>query len=188
MKSEWVRQELEWAMAREKELKRTFVLPIMLEEVPAEDLPAGFPERLQLRLSDFSRASVEALSQRATFALFKLVVDSFSSLQLELPQRKSLREMQDTLTAGQARLLGCVIERRSDAGQITQREIEAAMGQVHTPAELFYRLESLIVPESNLKRHPECLRPPAPRPRHLLRRYPALVGRYAARPRSKTKP
>jgi hypothetical protein len=144
LRSEWVKQELEWALAREKELKRTFVLPIMFEEVPAENLPVGFLERLQLRLSDFSRASVEALAERATLALFKLVAESFSSLQLEIPRRKSLREIRDELSAGQARLLGCLVQQRSDVGEITQREIEAAMGQSHSSAELFYRLESLI--------------------------------------------
>ena len=142
--SEWVKQELEWALAREKELKRTFVLPIMLEEIPAEKLPAGFPERLQLRLSDFSAASIAALAERAKLELFKLVVESFASLQLEVPPRKSLREMRDELSAGQARLLGYVVQQRNDAGEIKQREIEAAMGQSHASAELFYRLEALI--------------------------------------------
>lgn len=144
LSSEWVRQELEWALAREKELKRAFILPIMLDDVPSEQLPTGFPERLQLRLSDFSRASVEALAERATLALFKLVAESFSSLQLEMPRRKSLRELRDELSAGQARLLGRVIQHRNDAGEITQRQIEAAMDQSHASAELFYRLESLI--------------------------------------------
>ena len=144
LSSEWVKQELEWALEREKELKRTFVLPILLEDIPADDLPYGWPDRLQLRLSDFSRASVESLAERATLALFQLVTESFSTLQLEIPRSKSLREKQDDLSAGQARLLGCIVERRNDAGEITQREVEAAMGKSHASAELFYRLESLI--------------------------------------------
>ena len=81
MNSEWVKQELEWALEREKELRRTFVLPILLENVPADRLPAGFPERLQLRLADFSRASIEALADRAALAVFQLVTESFVLVQ-----------------------------------------------------------------------------------------------------------
>jgi hypothetical protein len=78
LSSEWVKQELEWAIEREKELKRTFVLPILLPEVASENLPAGFSERLYLRLSDFSLASVNSLANRASLKLFQLVVESFS--------------------------------------------------------------------------------------------------------------
>ena len=42
LSSEWVKQELNWAIEREKELKRTFILPILLEEVASEKLPHGF--------------------------------------------------------------------------------------------------------------------------------------------------
>jgi hypothetical protein len=102
LSSEWVKQELEWAIEREKELKRTFVLPILLPEVASENLPAGFSERLYLRLSDFSLASVNSLANRASLKLFQLVVESFSGLQLEIPRRESLGTIRDRLSAGQA--------------------------------------------------------------------------------------
>jgi hypothetical protein len=152
LSSEWVKQELEWAIEREKELKRTFVLPILLEEVASENMPAGFSERLYLRLSDFTRASVESLANRATLQLFQLVVESFSGLQLEIPRRESLGTIRDRLSAGQARLLGCVVQQCKGASEMTQREIESAMGQSHSPSELFYRLESLIAQGFLLKR------------------------------------
>ena len=48
--SNWVMQELDWALQRERELKRTFVLPILLEDVAFENLPAGLSDRLSLKL------------------------------------------------------------------------------------------------------------------------------------------
>jgi hypothetical protein len=143
--SKWVTQELEWALVREKELGRIFVLPILLEDIPSKNLPDELSDRLQLRLSDFSKASVESLGHRATLALFKLVVDSFSTLQLEIPKKKkTFLELRDQLRAGQARLLGCIERRRDESGEITQRLIEGEMNQSHASGELFYRLESLI--------------------------------------------
>ena len=142
--SKWVRQELEWAMQRERELKRTFILPILLEEIGPESFPAGSAERLFLRLSDFSHASVEALAKRATEKLFQLVVESYSSLQLEIPRGKSLTATRDDLSAGQARLLGYMVDNGRDGRDIPQRRIEQEVGYSRTSAELFYRLESLI--------------------------------------------
>jgi TIR domain len=142
--SKWVRQELEWAMQREQELKRTFILPILLEEVSPENFPPGFSERIFLRLSDFSHASVEALAQRATLKLFQLVVESYSSLQLEVPRAQFLKSIHDSLSAGQAILLGYVVKRCKDGGEIPHRQIERDMGSSRTSGELFYRLESLV--------------------------------------------
>jgi hypothetical protein len=144
LNSNWVMQELEWAMQRERELKRTFVLPILLEAVAAENLPAGFSERLFLRLSDQYRPSVQDLANRITMKLFQLVVESYSSLQLEVPSRKSLISLRDELTAGQAKLLGYLVEMGKDGSEITQRQIEQGMGYSHASNELYYRLESLI--------------------------------------------
>jgi len=94
-------QELECAMQRERELKRTFVLAMLLEAVASENLPAGLSERLFLRLSGQYRKSVEGLAESITMRLFQLVVESYSSLQLEVPSRKSLTSLRDELTAGQ---------------------------------------------------------------------------------------
>lgn len=144
LNSKWVRQELEWAMQRERELKRTFILPILLEEVSPEHYPAGFSERLFLRLSDFSHAAVEALAKRATMKLFQLVVESYSTLQLEIPRNKPLKAVRDELSAGQATLLGYIVDGCKDGRDMPQREIEKRMGHSHTSGELYYRLEVMI--------------------------------------------
>lgn len=144
LNSKWVMQELEWAMQRERELKRTFVLPILLEAVASENLPAGLSERLFLRLSDQSRPSVEDLAKRITMKLFQLVVESYSSLQLEVPSRKSLMSLRDELTAGQAKLLGYLVEKGKNGSEIVQRQVEQGTGHSQASSELYYRLESLI--------------------------------------------
>jgi hypothetical protein len=142
-KSKWVMQELEWAVQREQQLKRTFILPILLEPIAPESLPAGLSERLFLRLSEFSHASVEELARKATMKIFQLVAESYSALQLEIPRNKSLQTIRDELSPTQARLLGCLVECGSDGSEIPQHQIEQRMGKSHSSSELFYRLESL---------------------------------------------
>jgi hypothetical protein len=144
LNSKWVMQELEWAMQRERELKRTFVLPILLGVVASEDLPAGLSERLFLRLNDYEGSSIEALAKKATMKLFQLIVESYSTLQLEVPSRKSLISLRDELTAGQAKVLGYLVEKGKNGSDITQRQIEQGTGHPQASAELYYRLESLI--------------------------------------------
>jgi hypothetical protein len=84
------------------------------------------------------------LAKKATEKLFKLVVDSYACLQLETPRTRSLRDLQDELSLGQAKLLGFVVQKCSENSEIAQREIGEAMGNSHTSGELFYRLEYLV--------------------------------------------
>lgn len=78
LSSEWVEKELKWAIKRERELNRTFILPILLPGVSSESLPAEFSDRLSLRLNDFHVDSVDELAKKAILNLFQLVVESFS--------------------------------------------------------------------------------------------------------------
>ena len=79
LRSTWVRQELAWVIQRERELKRIFVLPVLLPEAVAEDLPPELSQRVFLQLADYGRASIESLARKATEKLFQLVVESYSS-------------------------------------------------------------------------------------------------------------
>ena len=63
--------------------------------------------------------------------LFQLVVESYSSLQLEVPSRKSLISLRDELTAGQAKLLGYLIEEGKDGSEIAQGRMVAV--KLHAP-------------------------------------------------------
>jgi len=80
LNSEWVRRELGWALEREKELKRTFVLPVVLDEESAAKLPPELKGRLHLRLHDFRTRGIEALAADATEKLFHLVVQNYEDL------------------------------------------------------------------------------------------------------------
>src|ERR1700680_146815 len=124
LSSKWVMQELEWAMQRERELKRTFVLPILLGGLASKDLPIGLSERISLRLNDYEISSIEELAKKASDKIFQLVVESYSSLQLEAPSHKSLISLRDELTAGQAKLLGYLVEKGKNGSEITQRQVE----------------------------------------------------------------
>ena len=144
LNSTWVQQELKWAMSRERDLERTFVLPIVLPETDPSSLPDELTERVFLRLTDYSRGSIEALAKQATDKLFQLVVESYSCLQPEVPRRKSLIAIRDELSAGQARILGYVMAQCQDGSEVTQRYIENSMQHVNASGELYYRLETLI--------------------------------------------
>ncbi len=144
LNSKWVRQELEWAIQREKELKRTFILPILLEKVPPKKLPPEFSQRLFLRPRDFTRIAVEDLAKQATLKLFQLVVESYSSLELEVPHANSLKAIHDELSAGQANLLAIIVEMGKEWADIPQREIEQAVNHSYSSGETYYRLEALI--------------------------------------------
>lgn len=144
LNSKWVKQELEWAIQREKELKRTFILPILLEKVPSKRLPPGFSDRLFLRPRDFTKTAVEDLAKQVTLKLFQLVVESYSSLQLAVPRSHPLKAVLDELSAGQAKLLANIVEMTKDGTDVPQREIEQAMSRSYTSGETYYRLEVLI--------------------------------------------
>jgi DNA-binding MarR family transcriptional regulator len=115
-----------------------------LEAIALDELPDGIAERSFLRLSDFDQLSVQALAKSATIKLFQLVVESYSSLQVQISGRKSLRSIRDGLSAGQARLLGFLVEKGRDGDEISQRQIEQKMLQPQASVELYYRLEVLI--------------------------------------------
>ena len=77
LKSEWVRRELCWALAREKALERKFILPIIIEDTAP--LPPDLGDRLYLRLADFSAASIRHIALVATDRIFELVLKSWPS-------------------------------------------------------------------------------------------------------------
>ncbi len=81
LRSDWVRKELEWALEREDEIGRTFLLPIVVESIPPDALPDSLRSRVQLRLADHKQASVSALASQIAERLFQLIAKSFDSQQ-----------------------------------------------------------------------------------------------------------
>lgn len=53
LESEWVMKELNWALERESEIERTFVLPILLCDLETRSIPPVLSERLVLKLYDY---------------------------------------------------------------------------------------------------------------------------------------
>ncbi len=83
LESEWVKKELKWALEREKELQRTFVLPILINDANLDNLPSEFEDRLYLTLPDYNKESVKVLADKVTLQLFDLVIKSLSELKYE---------------------------------------------------------------------------------------------------------
>lgn len=70
VRSEWVKNELNWAIERENSIGRTFVLPVLLEDIWDEVEPENFRSRLYLKCFDQSEASVKAFAERLKDQLF----------------------------------------------------------------------------------------------------------------------
>jgi DNA-binding MarR family transcriptional regulator len=152
LRSKWVVQELEWARRREQKLKRTFVLPILLDDVAPNELPEGFSERISLRLNDYNHSTVEELARRATLKLFQLVADNYAALQARsFPAR--LVTLRRELTPGQSKLLGYLVDECRSGRSISQTRIQELMGARYGASEVYYRLESLVLQGFVSKRH-----------------------------------
>jgi len=135
--SRWVCQELDWAMERERFLGRPFVLPILLGDFDITSLPPELRDRLGLRLSDYSKASVQALAKKATDSLFQLVVESYLTLQHTLRRARSATNV----TKRQKQILEYV----ANNPRVSSKRIADAFGYDRYSSELFYRLENLVL-------------------------------------------
>lgn len=135
LESDWVRQELEWALEREASMGRAFILPILLGDVDITSLPSELSDRLGLKLHDYSKLSVESLAKNATERLFKLVVDSFNGYQMQMSRLRR----HSPITKKQQEILEVVANNRG----VESDEIESKLGYDRRNAELRYRLEHL---------------------------------------------
>jgi DeoR/GlpR family transcriptional regulator of sugar metabolism len=71
IKSEWVVKELNWAIEHEKQINRTFILPIIIEpEVLSQQLPFDLINRKYLSCYDFNENSIKNLADSIMSELF----------------------------------------------------------------------------------------------------------------------
>lgn len=71
VKSQWVITELAWAIEHEKQIRRTFILPIIIEqEVLSEPLPFELNNRKYLSCYDFNETSIKNLADNIMSELF----------------------------------------------------------------------------------------------------------------------
>jgi len=64
VRSKWVRRELEWALGRERELGRVFILPIVLDERSWSELPENVQNKRYLLCTDFSENGIKDFANR----------------------------------------------------------------------------------------------------------------------------
>jgi hypothetical protein len=91
IKSDWVKQELEWALEREKKIGRTFVLPVLVEDIWDEVEPEEFRRRKYLKCLDQSKEGVRNCAQTLSnhiFAWLSRYLDESKRTRLKNPDIK----------------------------------------------------------------------------------------------------
>jgi len=95
--SEWVTRELEWALEREKNIGRVFVLPVLLDDVWGMVEPAEFRNRLYIKCFDQSEDAVREVARKLSDHIF-----SWLSRHLDESKRKDLEKKRDAEATGEA--------------------------------------------------------------------------------------
>ena len=98
IKSAWVLKELEWAINHEKEIGRTFLLPIVLEKEAWLNLPIeDFKGRKYLLCDDYSENHVRALANNLISELFAWLSREKSTTNKDKidPNLKVLKDAED---------------------------------------------------------------------------------------------
>jgi hypothetical protein len=80
MKSDWVERELNWALQREEALGRTFVLPVLLDDIRDTIRDDPITQRLYLMAFDHSDTGLEQTAQAISKNLFAQISRHFSNL------------------------------------------------------------------------------------------------------------
>jgi DeoR/GlpR family transcriptional regulator of sugar metabolism len=89
--SEWVKQELQWALEYEQKLGRTFVLPVVLDRDAWNRIePEALRKRKFLECADFSEEGIKLLANGLIFQLFSWVSRDLAVTQAQ-PLESSLK-------------------------------------------------------------------------------------------------
>lgn len=70
VRSGWVRRELEWALKREREIGRVFILPIVLDKESWSELPEEIQNKRYLLCTDFSVSGIRQFANQLSDELF----------------------------------------------------------------------------------------------------------------------
>jgi prolyl-tRNA editing enzyme YbaK/EbsC (Cys-tRNA(Pro) deacylase) len=62
--SEWVKREISWALEREAKLERTFLLPVLLDDVRDRLSEFGLAGRVTLQIADFTAGGTRLLAEQ----------------------------------------------------------------------------------------------------------------------------
>ena len=64
VRSEWIQREIKWALVREEEVNRVFLLPVLLTDMRDRLHELGLSGRLTLQIGDFTKESTRALADK----------------------------------------------------------------------------------------------------------------------------
>jgi hypothetical protein len=78
--SKWVQKEISWAMTREKELGRIFIIPILLDDSWKNIRPVSFKKRFYLMCLDQSEFGIKSFVEKFTYQFFKLACERLDHL------------------------------------------------------------------------------------------------------------
>ena len=95
--SEWIKRELEWALEREGQIGRTFVLPVLLDDIWEHIQPADFRRRVYFNCMDQTERSLRDLAQKLSDHLF-----AWLSRHLDSRRAKDLEQQREDEVAKQA--------------------------------------------------------------------------------------
>lgn len=86
-RSPWVQNELRWALERERELKRSFVLPVFLRS-EGDDVFSYFPDltdRKNIQVYDYTEFGLKTAADQLTANLFSLICEDLNRMQTPAP-------------------------------------------------------------------------------------------------------
>ena len=90
-RSEWVHKEVRWALEREKELKRSFLLPVFLHNEGNSPMDSYFPElanRKYIHVMDYTEFGLKTVADSITASLFALICEDLARMQNPPPMEK----------------------------------------------------------------------------------------------------
>ena len=134
VRSKWVRRELEWALGRERELGRVFILPIVLDERSWSELPENVQNKRYLLCTDFSENGIKEFANRLSDELF-----AWTSKLMEFKQLREPELVEEDLR-NRRRLI------RSTAKKISDNQENCAEDQCLTTERLSFIISSLDFP------------------------------------------
>ena len=103
VRSQWVQRELQWAITREYEIGRVFILPVVLDKESWRQLPADIQSKRYLPCTDFSESGVRKFADHLSNELFAWISRMSESTKdmdpgLEKEDLRSRREIIKTLS------------------------------------------------------------------------------------------
>lgn len=89
LESDWVKREIKWAIEKEKELDRTIILPVLLDEVSNYSEFKFLEDRLYVNLTNQSSENVLIASEKINKAIFSHLITYFDNEKAKIEKSKA---------------------------------------------------------------------------------------------------